>query len=138
MKKSQIKTMVVLSCLFLLPACNQSNSGQESGHAEKKAIAPVQKKAKLIIPAENNGRVKETFVAGGYTYVRVDASGKDIWLAGPKTAILPGVKIGWPKGTKMTKFTSPTLKRTFDTIYFVPDFQLEQSSIYAPSISTKG
>lgn len=68
------------------------------------------------------GVVAETMNAGGYTYVRVDADGKDLWLAGPQTEIAEGDRVRWSGGMLMRGFTSNSLSRTFDEILFVNEF----------------
>jgi hypothetical protein len=65
------------------------------------------------------GTVVETMNAGGYTYAKVDDGQQQVWLAGPQTMVVVGVKIAKVKGTAMPAFHSDTLHRTFDQIYFV-------------------
>lgn len=65
------------------------------------------------------GVIQETMDSGGYTYVRIAIDDKDVWLAGPETAVQEGQTITWDGGMVMRNFTSNTLNRTFDQIYFV-------------------
>lgn len=65
------------------------------------------------------GKVIETMDAGGYTYVQVDTGPEKIWAAGPLTEVSVGDKVSFVKGMEMQGFTSETLDRTFDLIYFV-------------------
>lgn len=64
------------------------------------------------------GKVVETMDSGGYTYVRIDQSGKKTWLAIPQTKIVKGKTMSFYPGAEMVKFESKTLKRTFDRIIF--------------------
>lgn len=65
------------------------------------------------------GTVIETMDAKRYTYVLLDTGGPKIWAAGPKITVKVGDMISLPKGTQMKDFSSPSLNRTFDEIYFV-------------------
>jgi hypothetical protein len=66
------------------------------------------------------GTVVETMDVGRYTYAQIaDAAGTKTWLAGPKTKLAIGNKLGGTSGSLMTGFRSSTLNRTFDQIYFV-------------------
>lgn len=65
------------------------------------------------------GPVLETMNSGGYTYVRVQNNGKDVWAAGPETVVKVGDQVSFAPEMPMENFPSPTLKRTFPLIYFV-------------------
>ncbi|MDA0311823.1 MAG: hypothetical protein O2992_06870 [Gemmatimonadetes bacterium] len=67
--------------------------------------------------------VLETMNSGGYTYARVSDAGGESWLAGPETELDVGQAL-WVSGAMpMENFTSSTLDRTFDLIFFVGGFQ---------------
>jgi hypothetical protein len=68
--------------------------------------------------------VVETMSSGGYTYAKLEDGGKQVWVAGPETALAVGTKIGKANGMLMTGFRSTTLNRTFDQIYFVSAFDV--------------
>jgi hypothetical protein len=57
--------------------------------------------------------------AGGYTYVLIDLVEEQRWYAGPVTAISVGDVVQTTNGMSMGAFTSKTLNRTFDDLYFV-------------------
>jgi len=65
------------------------------------------------------GEVKETMNSGGYTYAQVVAGDQTLWLAGPETEVAVGATVAWNGGMRMVNFSSRTLNRTFDEIYFV-------------------
>ena len=65
------------------------------------------------------GKVLETMNSGGYTYVKVDVSGKEVWAAGPQTMVEVGDQVRFSGGAPMKDYHSKTLNRTFDTVYFV-------------------
>ncbi len=70
------------------------------------------------------GIVEETMNSGGYTYLRVKNEGKDIWVATSAVPISLGDKVTFKAELPMTNFKSATLKRTFNTIYFVNDLTI--------------
>lgn len=76
------------------------------------------------LQTEHSGVVNETMVSGGYIYAQVDKGGELIWLAGPPPAFKVNInqKIGWNGGMPMKNFSSPTLRRTFEDIYFISEF----------------
>ena len=64
------------------------------------------------------GTVLEAMHVAGYTYVRVDADGESIWIAGPHTEVNEGEVVSWTPGPVMRDFESTTLGRTFEAIVF--------------------
>jgi len=71
------------------------------------------------VAAATTGAVLETMNSGGYTYAKLDLGAEQVWVAGPETKLAVGDKVDMVGGTLMTNFTSNTLNRTFDRIYFV-------------------
>lgn len=76
-------------------------------------------------PAENikdtsalSGKVVETMDSGRYTYVRLEKSGKKLWVAVPKMKAAVGQNISFRPGIEMIDFESKTLNRKFDKIIF--------------------
>ena len=66
------------------------------------------------------GTVAETMNAGGYTYVRLQAAGKDdVWVAAPEFDARVGQRLSVTLEMPMRKFESQSLKRTFELVYFV-------------------
>jgi len=65
------------------------------------------------------GTVAETMDSGGYTYVLLQIGDEQRWLAGPQTSIDVGDTIQTTQGMAMAQFSSKTLNRTFEVIYFV-------------------
>lgn len=64
------------------------------------------------------GTVMETMEAGPYTYVRVEANGREIWAASSKFLVAVGEQVVVPLDMPMESFHSDTLDRTFPLIYF--------------------
>jgi len=80
-----------------------------------------------ITTSNHSGFVLETMTAAGYSYIRVEESGKKIWLAAPEVKIKTGQKISWKGGTAMRNFASQSLNRSFDEIFFVSLVKINQS-----------
>ncbi len=75
-----------------------------------------------IALADHAGKVIQTMDSGGYTYVLLDTAQGKVWLAGPLTPIKVGERIECGQGLEMRKFTSASLKREFEQIWFVGGF----------------
>ncbi len=65
-----------------------------------------------------SGKVLELMESGGYTYVLIENSGGEVWVASPGVKLEVGQMVKFQPGMAMQNFTSKTLKRTFDIIYF--------------------
>lgn len=86
--------------------------------AEKRGAHGSQ--AKPLPKTTYHGKVLETMESGGYTYVRIDSCGEEQWLASPRIPVQVGQFVASPQGNEMRGFSSPTLGRTFESIFFVP------------------
>jgi hypothetical protein len=71
--------------------------------------------------------VLETIDVAPYTYVRLDAGGKEVWIAGPQTGVQVGGRVSMAGGFPMANFYSPTLRRTFEVIYFTSALEVEDA-----------
>jgi len=67
----------------------------------------------------NAGQVLSTREASMYTYVNVNSTLGNIWIAGPKTELKPGQIIHFSKGVQMSNFFSKELQQQFPMILFV-------------------
>ncbi len=65
-----------------------------------------------------DGTVAEALDAGNYTYLRLTTALGDKWAAVPQVKVKVGEKVTVTHAMVMTKFASPTLKRSFDEILF--------------------
>lgn len=65
------------------------------------------------------GEVIETMNAGGYTYVNVRAGDITQWAASGQTDVTVGDTVTLTPGMNMKNFESPTLGKTFASIWFV-------------------
>ncbi len=65
------------------------------------------------------GTVLETMNSGGYTYVFIETDQDKRWVAARQTMVSVGDVVQTFQGMPMSAFTSQTLNRTFDVVYFV-------------------
>ena len=108
--------MSKLSKLFILSALLLLATGQAYAYPGNKASSDSGSAAPAA--AEISGTVVQTMNAGGYTYALLDKDGTQSWCAMPETEIQVGEDIAVAPGAPMYNFSSRTLNRTFDTIYF--------------------
>jgi len=78
-------------------------------------------------PGILSGEIVETMNSGGYTYVLIDTGPEKVWAASTETSVKAGQRVSVPAGRMMTDFSSKTLNRTFDRIYFVDGIYPEGS-----------
>lgn len=76
--------------------------------------------AAAVDPGELAGTVAETMDAAGYTYARLQATGReDVWIAASAFPAKVGDRLTVPLEAPMANFESKTLNRTFPLVYFV-------------------
>lgn len=73
---------------------------------------------------QHGGVVLEMMSAAGYSYLKVDEKGRELWVAAPMTTVRVGQQISWSGGSPMRNFSSRALDRTFDEILFVNAIQV--------------
>lgn len=79
------------------------------------------------------GEVLETLDSGGYSYVRIAMQGGEMWAAGPQSVLEVGQYVSLTGVSLMKNFTSNSLERTFDEIYFVGGFELGGAQAQGPA-----
>ena len=85
------------------------------------AAAPAQGAAQKAAPREPailKGKVVEAIDAGAYTYLRLEKDGKSAWSAVPAIDVKLGEEVELIPGMDMGRFSSPSMKRTFEEIHF--------------------
>jgi predicted small lipoprotein YifL len=125
--------LICIVSVFAMTACGRD---QQSSKPDKEKVAKKEAPAGQTTPPVSNGsdvpdgekasirvfrgKVAETMNASNYTYVRLDdGSGKEIWVAVPRTDLEVGEKVSFRGGDMMLEnFKSKTLNRTFKTIIF--------------------
>jgi len=95
----------------------EATPGPNSPHAA--AMPPAQSAA-----ANHKGKVVETMNAAGYTYLLVEEQGQKIWVAAMAAKVKVGDEVEFPDSPVMQNFSSKTLNRTFDKIYFVSSLRI--------------
>jgi hypothetical protein len=111
---------IALFSITMLAGCGEEPPAPQSQSAKPSAqMAPATPAAPATSPGKS-GKVVETMDASGYTYVNVDTGSETFWAAAPQFAVKVGDEVLVPEGMPMTNFSSKTLDRTFDVVYFVP------------------
>ncbi|UJP05213.1 MAG: hypothetical protein LZF61_10335 [Nitrosomonas sp.] len=115
MKFSFLSGIVLVACL-----CAHSMQVMAIHHEPKKEQGSTEKMS------DNEGVVVSTIDSGGYTYMELENSGRQFWIAAPSTQVKVGDHIRFFESMVMTNFTSKTLNRTFGTLIFVTSTQVKQ------------
>ena len=101
------------SLLFVISGCTKSDQDAAPAVADNPALAAP------VPDGMVRGAVLETMDASGYTYVFLDLGEEQRWYAGPVTSVSVGDVVQTENGMSMGPFTSKTLNRSFDDLYFV-------------------
>lgn len=117
-----LKKLLLFSAVLLIFAGCGKNE-EEKKEAEQLAASGVHKVT-----------VKEVQQVSQYTYLRVEEGEKDYWMAVTRREVKEGQTFYYRGAMEMKNFTSPELKKTFETILFVED--LSEQSPVAPQQST--
>lgn len=99
-----MRITLLVFCIALLMSCNN----------KKKEYAPISTNI-----AQNEVIVKEVQQTSGYTYVLVQESDQEFWMAISKTEVAVGEKLYFVEAVEMKDFESKELKKVFDRIIFV-------------------
>lgn len=128
-----IAILLAASCSETAPPdATQAGAGEQPAAAVEAASGAASQPANSNrTPSQNSGVVKTAQTAGAYTYLQVDISGEDFWLATMATAVQPGQKIAWSDYAPMNNFKSKALGREFEQILFVDRVIGEQSASQA-------
>ena len=113
-----------------------------SGGLDQGAVAPgaaaKPDASKIAVPEETvmAGKVSETMNAGNYTYLCLEKDGKKSWAAIPASTVGTGDEVELLPGTPMGQFTSKTLNRTFEAIYFAGGVRIIKAAPVAAAAKT--
>ncbi len=105
---------ITLAALAPLAGCSKSADDAVAENAALSAPVP---------PGMVRGTVLETMNAAGYTYVFMDTGEDQRWVAAVETPVQVNDVVQTDQGMPMTGFTSKTLDRTFNVVYFVGSLQ---------------
>ncbi|EKD41394.1 MAG: Nucleic acid binding, OB-fold, tRNA/helicase-type [uncultured bacterium] len=121
-----MKKNIIISLMMVLISSVACNKPQ----AIKPDPAPVNGSAPTHVhegmPHQEStfkGKVTQTMDSGGYTYIAINKDGKEVWAATKLMKVAVGDDVAFAIDMPMTNFTSKTLNRTFDQIYFVKSIQ---------------
>ena len=112
----------MLSAAFrLTPQALRSTHAAEPEFADVSLSAHVQGTGPRPADAAalQRGKIVQAMDAGTYTYLELATDKGNLWVAAPKMEAKVGATVRFETGVEMRDFESPTLKRTFDSIYFV-------------------
>lgn len=116
-----IRTLTVIAlatCLVALNACSTEPAAKDDTTAQAQPSAAREEAAPAAAGSTFAGTVMETMDAGPYTYVRVEADGREIWAAANTFQVAVGEQVVVPLDMPMESFHSDTLNRDFPLIYF--------------------
>lgn len=102
------KLLIFAAALMIFAGCGKSE--EEKKEAEQLAAAGV-KKVKVL----------EVTQVSQYTYLRVEEDDKEYWMAVTKRDAKEGQILYYRGSMEMKNFTSPELKKTFETLLFVQE-----------------
>jgi hypothetical protein len=106
---------IYFASAFMTPA-----EAKSAVAAAPQAMAGAPSSGATAGPSVGSGVVQQVMDGGGYTYLQVKSGDQLVWLAAPQTKIDKGQTVSWNGAMAMHQFQSPSLKRTFDEILFVP------------------
>jgi len=108
-----LANLTILSLLLSSPAFA---ADLPKGHP---AITPEQAAPAVEELPIHSGVITEAIPTGSYIYLHVKTDAGEEWLAGPAADLKVGSTAKWNEGHVMHGFSSPSLKRSFDSIRFV-------------------
>ncbi len=108
-----MRTTLLILSITLLMSCE----------SKKKDYAPVSEEI-----AQNEVVVNEVQQTGNYTYILVQKSDQEFWLAVSKTDVKVGERLYYIEAMEMKNFESKELNRVFESIFFVDQISREPIS----------
>jgi len=85
-------------------------------------------------PGKIYGKVINTIKTQNYTYIHVDTGKTKHWAASPPIILKKGAMVSFVPNMPMKDFTSKTLKRKFDVVYFVGKIYTDKASDHPAKI----
>lgn len=117
---------MLVAAALLVPAVALAQNAPVWQKATPGAAPAPQAAQPAPAPSGNTGKVLETQASGGYTYLRVDAGGREQWVAVPQAEIPVGATVTWAPGAVMQNFHSKSLNKTFPQIVFSGGAQIQR------------
>lgn len=113
-----MKRLLALGAMILILSTLGSAAFAAPQHGSTAPAKPHPTTADDSAVPSLSGKVVETMNAGGYTYVLLEKKGKQTWVAVTEMKVTVGQDMAFLPGSPMANFTSKSLNRTFDMIYF--------------------
>ncbi len=111
--------IIVPICMISITTFAKDDTMSDEQHGLKTGrLQRVSKPKADNRPPQLSGKIVETMNSGGYTYLLLEKEGKQTWAAVTEMDVSVGQEISLEPGHQMVNFTSKTLNRTFDTIFF--------------------
>lgn len=130
--------LLVVSIAAVNTACSKKKSAETQEKTSQQHPAPTTGPITSEAGPTITGKVLETMNSGGYTYVKLAADGKEIWIAITEAEIKKGEEMSFYLGDEMRNFTSKTLNRTFDSVIFSPGIVGKAGDPNAAPFMSKG
>lgn len=103
--------ILILSILVVFSSCVRKNKVPTAQTVENTSMHEV--------------TVNEVVQTSNYTYLKVDESGLEKWIAVTRMEAAAGDKLYYNDEMEMKNFESKELNRTFESVYFVQDISKE-------------
>lgn len=118
----KLKQVFLVCTILAFSTVISSCKDQQAADKQEAPATAVQQAGTQAPPPQPEGmiagKVLETFSSAGYTYLKVDSSGKEIWAAIPQAEVKVGEEVKLAGGQIMKDFHSKSLDRTFEEIAF--------------------
>ena len=118
---------------LLASGCGRTGDSDASGGTDGlgKGNPEYPQPYRAVLPGPDGpvGTVLETMNSGAYTYARIGTENAEIWVAAPMAELTAGDTVSLAGADNMGLFTSPTLDRTFEEIYFIDQFRAAGSTV---------
>jgi hypothetical protein len=104
------------------------------GVCQAETEQPAMPAASMSMPDEASlnvsigGTVLEILLAGQYQYMQLDTGSGMVWIAVMQQPAEKGQHVTCSSATMMANFESKILKRTFDSVYFADNLQIDDVS----------
>ena len=109
------RRLLIIALVFNLGACSDFFS-------ESKPKDPPE--SEKVQGPPTSGRVLNAMRGGGYTYMQLENSGEQFWVASSVINVKRNDTVVWEGGSVMTNFTSFALNRRFEEIHFVNSIKI--------------
>jgi len=123
---------LALVLLFTAAACSSGSADGTATEGLAASHAQAPSGAGGAAAETFTGSVVETMNSGGYTYARLKADDREVWIAASEMPVTEGQSLTVALTMPMAGFHSNTLDRDFELIYFVSGVAREGQAIEPP------